>query len=148
MKKNDYSKCPKCGEQVYMYVGNTEIDQYECYSINNKGEQDEQIEILMGSRMDRVDYVEDKTSYTCDLGLAQGVSDEFESQACGETTYNSLQELKYSVDYYSIIERKQEADDLSTFGHSRSDTTQGSRRARHQLAVERSVPLRQGSNQF
>jgi hypothetical protein len=113
MKKKDYSKCPNCGEQIYMYIGNTEKDQYECYSIDSKGEHAEQIEILAGSRMDRVDYIEDKTIYTCDLGLAQGVDDEFESSACGETTYNSLQELKYSVDYYSIIERKQEADDLS-----------------------------------
>lgn len=109
MKKNDYSKCPLCNEQIYMYVGNVESDNYECYKTRSDGSMGEEIEIVMGSRMDRVDYVEDETFYTCNLALAQGVEDDFETNACEKYIFKSLKELKYSIDYYSIIKRKEES---------------------------------------
>lgn len=96
-----------------MYVGNIKTNFYECFKIDKEGNPVEQVEIYEGSRMDRADSVEDEIFYTCDLSLAQGVSDDFNSDACGEKTYNSIQELKYTIDYYSIIKRKSEADDLN-----------------------------------
>jgi hypothetical protein len=111
--EKDYSKCPKCGQQIYIYIGDTNRDAYLCYEANKDLSKGEEIEIAVGSRMDRVDYVEDETFYTCDLAIAQGVLEDFQSDACGEINCKSKQELKYAVDYYSIIKRKQEADNSS-----------------------------------
>lgn len=122
MKKNDFSKCPNCNEQIYMYVGNVRKDLYQCYKTRSDGKKGEEIEIMMGSRMDRVDSVEDETFYTCDLSLAQGVNDDFESNACGNYTFKSLQELKYSVDNYAIIKRKEEADKLNVESLTNEDS--------------------------
>jgi hypothetical protein len=108
--KKDYSKCPKCNQQIYLYVGDSNAGYYHCYEVTSSLGKGDEVEILAGSRMDRVDFVEDEKFYTCDLALAQGVQENFESSACGELNCKSKLELTWTIDYQSIIRRKEEAD--------------------------------------
>jgi hypothetical protein len=110
-KKNDYSKCPKCGQQLYIIVGSSDEGYYHCYVADSDLGQGEEIEIAEGSRLDRADEIENCTDYTCNLSLAQGVLEDFESTACGEIYCKSEEELKWMIDYYCIVTRKAEAYD-------------------------------------
>ena len=91
--KKDYSKCPKCHQQIYIIVGDSKEGWYHCYKAKNNLEQGDEIEIASGSRLDRADEVEDCTDYTCDIGLAG-----LKSKACGETYFKSSTELKKIID--------------------------------------------------
>ena len=106
MKKKDYSICPKCNQQIYIFVGDSNEGYYHCYKATNDLEQGDEVEIAAGSRLDRADEVEDCIDYTCDIGLAGHDSD-----ACGEIYCKSKQEMIWTIDYQSIFARKAEADE-------------------------------------
>jgi hypothetical protein len=109
--KKDYSKCPKCHQQIYIIVGDSEEGWYHCYKANPDLSEGEEVEIAEGSRLDRADEVIDGIDYTCNLALAQGVLKDFESTACGEINCKSEQELIWTNDYDNIKERKTSADE-------------------------------------
>jgi hypothetical protein len=106
MSKKDYSKCPKCKQQIYIYVGDSNEGYYHCYKATKDLEQGEEVEITEGSRLDRADEVQDCIDYTCDIGLAGHDSD-----ACGEIYCKSKQEMIWTSDYQNIYARKAEANE-------------------------------------
>ena len=86
--EKDYSKCPKCGQQVYIIVGDSKGGWYHCYQANPDLSFGEEVEIKAGTRLDRADEVEDVVHYTCEIGLA-GIS----SSACNKVYCTSRDEL-------------------------------------------------------
>ena len=69
-------KCKECGSDIHLYIGDTDIDKYMAYSIDENGEMDCDTDIL--PRMDRVDEVYDEEFYMCSNGDCMKVYRDFE----------------------------------------------------------------------